>query len=569
MRRIGVDVGGTNTDAVLVDGSTVVVSHKAPTTPDVTSGVATALQAVLAEAGDPQGDDPRVDAVMIGTTHFTNAVVEQRGLNSVAAVRIGLPASASLPPFVDWPEDLARVARAGVYMVAGGHEYDGRPIVPFDSEAMREVAASIRESGVTSVAVTSVFSPMTAECEEAALEILLSEAPDLRVTLSHPLGRIGLLERENAALLNAALADLAEKTVSALLTAVEAAGLACPLLITLNDGTVATTDTVTRYPVLSFASGPTNSMRGAAFLSGMDDALVADVGGTTTDVGCLVRGFPREANNAVEVGGVRTLFRMPDLLSVGLGGGSIVGNAGHTVGPESVGYRIREAARVFGGSTWTATDVGAVLGWVDLGGEASERARALMGEASHGGDGRTVGDDWTGGHDWAGRHDWAAGDGRTAGGSRTSEGNRTGELCRTAAAMIHQRLAEAVDRMKTEARPEPLIAVGGGSFLIPDQLAGISEVIRVPFHEVANAVGAAIAQVSGEVDQVFQDHTRDEAIQEALAVARDRAVSAGADPATLSTVDVEDLPLAYLPGHALRVRAKVVGDVAAAAGRVG
>ena len=526
MRRIGVDVGGTNTDAVLVDGSTVVRSHKTATTPDVTSGVATALAAVLAEV-----DDPRVDAVMIGTTHFTNAVVEQRGLNSVAAVRIGLPASASLPPFVDWPEDLARVARAGVHMVAGGHEYDGRPIVPFDSEAMREVASSIRESGVTSVAVTSVFSPMTAECEEAALAILLSEAPDLRVTLSHALGRIGLLERENAALLNAALADLAEKTVSALQSAVEAAGLACPLLITLNDGTVATTDTVTRYPVLSFASGPTNSMRGAAFLSGMADALVADVGGTTTDVGCLVRGFPREANNAVEVGGVRTLFRMPDLLSVGLGGGSIVASEGRTVGPESVGYRIREAARVFGGSTWTATDVGAVLGWIDLGSEANERARTLTEDTPGGGS------------------------------------DRPGSFFRTAASAIHERLGEAVDRMKTEARPEPLIAVGGGAFLIPDELSGISEVIRVPSHEVANAVGAAIAQVSGEVDQVYQDHTRDEAIEEALAVARDRAVSAGADPATLSTVDVEDLPLAYLPGHALRVRAKVVGDVAAAAGR--
>ena len=79
-----------------------------------------------------------------------------------------------------------------------------------------------------------------------------------------------------------------------------------------------------RFPVHCFASGPTNSLRGAAFLSGLEDAMVVDVGGTTSDVGCLRHGFPREANNNVEVGGVRTAFRMPDLLSIGLGGGTLV-----------------------------------------------------------------------------------------------------------------------------------------------------------------------------------------------------------------------------------------------------
>src|SRR5947207_13469509 len=111
------------------------------------------------------------------------------------------------------------------------------------------------------------------------------------------------------------------------------------------------------YPVYSFASGPTNSMRGAAFLSRLADALVVDVGGTTTDVGDLRHGFPREANNVVEVGGVRTLFRMPDLLSLGLGGGTLVSDDPLTVGPVSVGYRLTERALVFGGDTLTATDI--------------------------------------------------------------------------------------------------------------------------------------------------------------------------------------------------------------------
>jgi N-methylhydantoinase A/oxoprolinase/acetone carboxylase beta subunit len=116
--------------------------------------------------------------------------------------------------------------------------------------------------------------------------------------------------------------------------------------------------------------------------------------------------------------------------------------------------------------------------------------------------------------------------------------------------------------MKTDARDLPLIAVGGGAFLVPERLAGISQVVRVPHSGYANAVGAAIAQVSGETDQVYRDLSREEAITAAETEARKRAVAAGADRASLQTVDVEDMPLAYLPGNALRVRVRVAGEMA-------
>jgi len=115
--------------------------------------------------------------------------------------------------------------------------------------------------------------------------------------------------------------------------------------------------------------------------------------------------------------------------------------------------------------------------------------------------------------------------------------------------------------MKTEAGDLPLIAVGGGGFLVPDRLAGISQVIRVPHGDCANAVGAAIAQVGGETDRVYRDLSREDAIAAAEAEARKRATAAGADPAGLQMVDVEDMPLAYLPGNALRVRVRVVGEM--------
>src|SRR5262249_30505335 len=182
-RRIGIDVGGTNTDAVLLDGDRVVAAVKTPTTADVTSGVTRALADLLAAAPDAA----RVSAVMIGTTHFTNAVVQRRGLTRVAAVRIGLPASASLPRFVDWPDDLAELVRGDVVMLEGGHEYDGRPIVPFDAAGMRAAARRFRTEGVASVAVASVFSPLDPSCEEQAAAIPAQEWPEASGTVAQRL----------------------------------------------------------------------------------------------------------------------------------------------------------------------------------------------------------------------------------------------------------------------------------------------------------------------------------------------------------------------------------------------
>src|SRR5206468_12479670 len=133
-----------------------------------------------------------IDAVMIGTTHFTNAVVQRRDLTRVAAVRIGLPASASLPPFVDWPDDLAALVRGEVVMLEGGHEYDGRPIVPLDERGMRDAARRIRAAGLTSVALAAVFSPPNAACDARAAALPPAECPAAAVTLPHEPGRIGL-----------------------------------------------------------------------------------------------------------------------------------------------------------------------------------------------------------------------------------------------------------------------------------------------------------------------------------------------------------------------------------------
>ena len=280
-----------------------------------------------------------------------------------------------------------------------------------------------------------------------------------------------------------------------------------------NDGTLMALDHALRYPVLTIGSGPANSIRGAAFLTDTPDSLVVDVGGTSTDVGVLVNGFPRESSLGVEIGGVRTNFRMPDLVTIALGGGTEIsdGADGVRIGPRSVGYLIQRDALVFGGPVPTLTDSAVAAG------------RAALGEP------------------------------------RRAVPYR--QLLTEALARADVMLADAIDRMKTSKDDRALIAVGGGSILVPDQIPGINEVVRPEHFDAANAVGAAIASVSGQVDRIFHigPAGRQGMLDEACDEARERAVAAGADPRTVQIVEMEEIPLAYLNSPAIRVRVKAAG----------
>lgn len=506
--RIGIDVGGTNTDAVLIDGTQLVASFKTPTTPDLLSGIDRALRGVL-----PGGREGEVEVVMLGTTHFANALVQAKGLTPTAAVRLALPSGAALPPFVDWPEALREKVDGGAYMLPGGYEFDGREMAPFEASEVRRVARAIRANGIRAAAISSAFSPIKDDMERAAADILLEENPDLRLTRSSDIGSVGLLERENAAILNATLLPLAEEVVDALGAVLRSTGLRCPFYLTQNDGTLMSRDYARRYPVRTISSGPTNSMRGAAFLSGVKDAMVIDFGGTTTDIGVLIGGFPRPAAKTVTIAGVRTNFRMPDVQSLGLGGGSLVRVEDGAVGPESVGYRLTDEALVFGGGTLTATDLAVAAGRAEVG----EAGRALIGRAD------------------------------------------AARLMR----VVDEMVAATVDRMKPSREALPAVIVGGGSILAAGEIPGISEIIRPEHFEVANALGAAIAQVGGEIDRIFDFAAgdRERIIREAHEEAKARAVGAGADPASVEVVESEEIPLAYLPTQGSRIRVKAVGDL--------
>lgn len=511
--RLGIDVGGTNTDAVILDDTDEPIAEtKTPTSEDVTSGILSALDDVLAQSAVSVDD---LSHVMLGTTHATNAIAERQGLNEVGVIRVGAPATRSIRPLLEWPDELAAAIGDKVAIVDGGHEFDGGEINDVDEQEVREV---VREFGdVDAYAVTGVFSPVRDDHEERVAAIVREEAgEELPVSLSNQIGSVGLLERENATALNAALTSVAETAATAFIDAMDERGIEADLFFGQNDGTLMNVEYALDYPIFTVASGPSNSVRGAAYLSEIRDGIIVDVGGTTTDVGALTDGFPRESSVAVEIGDVKTNFRMPDVISVGIGGGSHVsvgeGDNEVTVGPESVGYRLTEESLAFGGDTLTATDIAVATGTVDIGDRLPEVDRSMI------------------------------------------EGAR---------AYIRAEIERAIDRMKTSAEPVPVVVVGGGSILVPDDLAGASAVHKPDHYEVANAVGVAIAQVSGQVDRIYSldEMERDAAMEDARSEAAANAVEAGADPDTVETVDVEEVPLSYLPGNAVRIKVKTAGDL--------
>ena len=510
--RLGIDVGGTNTDAVLVEGRKVLGAIKRPTTVEPGDGIVDAVKRVLSDA---RVSATQVQAVMLGTTHFVNAVIQRKHLSPVGILRLGLPASRGVSPVVDWPEDVRQAVHGYSAMVRGGHEYDGARIAKLDEQAIIDTARQFRDKGLLNIAITGIFSPVIDEGEKRAAELVRSKIPDARITISSEVGCIGLIERENAAVMNASLVTLAESVVAAFQTALRNIGITAPFFISQNDGTLMEMETSAAFPILTFSSGPTNSIRGAAFLSGLKHAIVADIGGTTTDIGMLKNGFPRVSAMRSDIGGIRTNFRMPDICSVGLGGGShVLMNSGISVGPKSVGYELTSQAMVFGGNVLTATDIAVAGGYAQVG-------------------------------------------------DRSAVSDLDKEVVDSAVREIHRLLETNIERVKTDATLIPLILVGGGSILIDRPLVSVSEVTQPEFAEVANAVGASIAKTGAEIDKVVSLPTgkRDSVLERLYADACSKVETAGGVPSSIEVVDVEIVPLPYIPGNNARVRVKATGDL--------
>ncbi|CAF4294392.1 unnamed protein product [Rotaria sp. Silwood2] len=286
-------------------------------------------------------------------------------------------------------------------------------------------------------------------------------------------------------------------------------------------------DQCIRFPVLTFASGSTNSMIGAAHLTGIQNGIVIDVGGTSTDIGVIVNGRPRHTHAKVYlVDDIRVNMSMPDVLSLPLGGGTIIHVDEEAksvcVGPDSVGYQLITHGLAFGGQTITGTDVAL--------------AANLTSQIGH------------------------------------STVHLPSFIIEQVLDHIINTISRGIDRMKTNQEPIPVILCGGGSILIsPEQtFDGVTQMIRPPHFAVCNAVGAALCQVSATIESIVDlvPSSIDDGMQRKREIDRltlqvqQQCERNGAHPNTVHLVDIEQVPLAYYPGgYKHRVLLTAIGQL--------
>jgi N-methylhydantoinase A/oxoprolinase/acetone carboxylase beta subunit len=314
---LGVDTGGTYTDAVVLDaGQTRVLgwAKRLTTRPDPAPGIAAAIDAALEAAGVAAGD---VGLVSLSTTLATNALVEGTG-GRAALVAIGFDA-----------DDLARAGLAEamrgdpVIALPGGHDAGGGEAAPFDAAALAAALPGLPPD-IEGIAVAARFATRN-PAHEVAARALIRAATGLPVTCAHELSaRLGGPRRALTAVLNARLTGLIARLIAAMAAHCAARGIAAPIMVVRGDGALIAAAQAAERPIETILSGPAASLVGARWLTDEADALVSDIGGTTTDVALLRGGRPAIDPEGARVGPWRTMVEAVAMRTTGLGGDSEV-----------------------------------------------------------------------------------------------------------------------------------------------------------------------------------------------------------------------------------------------------
>lgn len=312
---LGIDTGGTYTDAVLwSEGRGVVAKAKALTTRhDLSLGIGGAVDAILKASGVAPSD---IKLVSMSTTLATNALVEGQG-ERAALVMIGFT-----------PADLTRagldkaLGSDPVIFCAGGHDAHGEAAA-LDLSALEAALPDLRDT-VSAFAVCALFATRNPAHELAARD-LIRERAGQPVTASHELSsQLGGPKRALTTLLNARLVSMIDRLVAATETFLRARNIAAPLMVVRGDGALVSAAFARARPIETILSGPAASLVGAHHMTGLDDAIVSDIGGTTTDVAVLSGGRPRLDSEGAFVGGFRTMVEAVAMRTFGLGGDSEV-----------------------------------------------------------------------------------------------------------------------------------------------------------------------------------------------------------------------------------------------------
>jgi N-methylhydantoinase A/oxoprolinase/acetone carboxylase beta subunit len=328
---IGIDTGGTYTDAAIIDPvlKKVLCSAKAITTKgDYAIGVGEAMAAALKQAAHITGQ--QIAMVSVSTTLATNAVVEGHG-SPVASLLIGFDDA-----MVERTKIAASFPGLPIIRIAGGHDHSGDEREKLDVVKLVEAVGKIKND-VAAIAVSSTFAVRNAAHEKMARDIIARET-GLPVTLSTELSSaLDAPRRALTAVLNARLISRITQLVKAVQSAMTSLDIDAPLMIVKGDGSLARAQSVAQHPIETVLSGPAASLIGAKWLTGLDDLIMSDMGGTTTDIGVLLAGRPKVAEQGAEVGGWRTMVKAIDIKTIGLGGDSEVHiglNGALDIGPQ-------------------------------------------------------------------------------------------------------------------------------------------------------------------------------------------------------------------------------------------
>lgn len=535
--KIGIDIGGTRTHAVLCENDKIIVSVDVPTTTDTSRCVREAIDQIKADANTSSISPDDITAVMIGTTRFVNNILERKGLNKVLVIRLAAPATTAIPPLADWPGPLKQLIGENCFIIAGGYEFTGNEISAVDYDQVKALGEEAVRLGIQNIAVSGVFSHIKPEQEDAVYKILKSVNPDFRISLSHQIGDLGFLARENATILNASLSLAFETFCQGIQSALIDTHLSsAKLYISTNNGTIEHANTI--FPVQTYGSGPSNSIRGASQLGTTESEyfIVADIGGTSTDIGINHNGFPLSAGTEIKIGnegdGFICNFPSPLTFSCGLGGGSIVleKNGDITIGPESVGQNIQRDAISFGGNVLTVTDIAIAKGRMNSFGDL-----------------------------------------------HAVKQNISQQVIDKADDMLHQKLAAMINMAVPYVDKDqqfPVVLVGGGAVVFdleklkPLLDKSVHLIIVPPNASSANAIGASIAKISGQFSRIYQYQDTPEAKgmprEEAINNARQRAIAdavkKGANPETVKELGLTEVPLNYLAGALNNIKVEVIGE---------
>lgn len=499
---IGVDIGGTNTDSVLVDENNKIIEFvKSPTTKTIEEGFYNSITSLLKKSKISVDD---IKEIYIGTTHVINAILEKKDLFKVGLIRIAGQYPENISPCFEFEELIRDRILIDHVTIDGGNECDGSIISKFQEKQAKNAIKRLIKNGAESIAVISVFSPMYHEMENLVCKLIQEiKGKDFPVSLSHKIGGIGFIERENTTILNASLQKSLKRGFCNLEKKLKELKIKASLFFTQNNGSMLSLEKALEYPILTLSSGATNSFIGASKLANKKNCIVVDIGGTSTDVGIVKDGLVRRSFNLTKIGGISLNFLVPNILSIALGGGSKIVYKKNEIliGPDSVGKNIIKDALCFGGKVLTLTDIALMINPMLINSKINIQSKLKDAK----------------------------------------------KILNSA----FEKIKRLIFQIEGIEKNLPVILVGGGAILFQTLLK--KRYIIPKFYNVANAYGAALAEISNTEDIIVSLNNRKKVLDKIKKRCLKNIIEKGALRKKVRIADIQILPYHYIPNNIARV----------------